>query len=309
MEYLIFAVILLVIVSYMVFSNDLLHEMFDTTNMGQCMNVYTKSKIGDDVMSGSIPRTSYNCPENVCTYNSNLKKCVPNSMHSQPQYQKYCENESYITNMSEQALCTKVGYRWSNGRCVALDKRTQDVCPDSLCTWTSDSCLPKVDKTNEDYDSVNDYCQHITNISPFVSKETCDSIGNNYNWNALIQQCIPNNNKAMPTLDTCWKEGTKENCNLDSLTDCLWIPKQSLITSSSDITTIPSNELKVMESGLDKLNTEVNKYISTITPYQQKIDKESATALIIKVLDQDDKDRFRLETKILPYSIGEFTKV
>lgn len=292
----------------MVFSNDLLHEMFDTANVGQCMNVYTKSKISEDVMSGSIPRTSYNCPENVCTYDSSNKKCVPKQGYNKSLYQDYCANESYITNMSEQSLCNKIGYRWSNGRCIALDKRTQDVCPDS-CSWSNDSCLPKIDRTDEDYDSVNDYCQHITNISPFVSKKTCDDLGSNYNWNALIQQCIPVDSKILPTLDTCWKEGSKEDCNLDSLTDCLWIPKQSLITSSSDITTIPSNELKVMESGLDKLNTEVNKYIDENEKYQRRIDKESATALIIKVLDQDDKDRFKLETKILPYSIGEYSKV
>lgn len=310
-KYYMIIVLLLSLLTFMLLFNDTMKEYFDDEQTGKCMDLYSKSLLkisGINIVTNPGERSYKSCPPILCKYNESDKKCLPVKEHTNNlAIQNYCNKEQYISNISNAELCKKIGYTWKDGICNPSVKRQEDECPvDDLCKWNSEEkeCESKIDKTSNDYDSVQDYCSHLKNLSTSVSKETCNKADKIlYNYNDLTQKCINVSIDSKNINDKCWGDKTINDCmNMsDSHTQCMWIPVLSKVANANDIVNLRDSELKILDSETNKLDTQLQSYISKVKPYQKKIDEEQAAALIIKLVEEDDKSRYKFETKLKDY--------
>jgi hypothetical protein len=312
-KYCISIVFVLTILTFIMFCRDALKEHFTDGQIGKCMNLYSKTLLkssGINIIKNPGNRSYQSCPPTLCQYSNSLQKCMPAQEHINNQsIHNYCEKEQYVQNISNANLCKQIGYTWENGVCNPSIKRKQDECPvDDLCQWDgSDSkCKPKADNTlfsMEDYDSVDDYCGHLKSLSPLVTKETCETAGESYNYNDLREKCINIDINSKNINDKCWGDKSMNECmnDKDPNTNCIWMPTLPIVANAEDIVNLRDTELISLENETDKLDTQLQNYISSVGPYQKKLDEEQAAALIIKLMDEDNKSRYKLEHGLKEY--------
>lgn len=314
-KYCISIVFILSLLTFAMFCRDALKEHFDNTNqqIGKCMNLYSKSLLtssGVDVIDNPGNRSYESCPQVLCQYSDSLKKCIPTADYTNNQaIHDYCQKEQYIENISNEDLCKNIGYTWKNGICNPSVKRTENDCPtNKLCQWNNDTneCNSKSIGSNypiDDYDSVEDYCNHLKSLSPMVSKETCQSAGEAYNYDDLRKKCINIDINSQNINDTCWGNKTLNDCmnEVNTDTQCIWMSTLPKVANANDIKNLRESELITLDGEADKLDKELQTYISSVAPYQEKIDTEQAASLIIKIIDADNKSRFQLETGLDKY--------
>ena len=306
-------VCILSLVTFMLLFKGVMKEHFDEEQVGKCMNLYSRSLLkssGVKVVKNPGERSHRSCPPVLCEYNDSLQKCLPTQEHVNNQaIHDYCNKEQYVENISNANLCNKIGYTWENGVCNPSIKREEAACPtDNLCRWDSEDekCKPKTNMSLysvQDYDSVEDYCGHLKSLSPLVTKETCQNAGESYDYNDLRQRCINVDVNSQNINDKCWGDKTQNECmnDGDPYTHCIWMPTLPKVADVEDIVNLRDFELKTLESEADKLDGQLQSYISTVGPYQKKIDEEQAAALIIKLVDEDNKSRYKLETGLKDY--------
>lgn len=295
--------VILSVLTYCMFFQDTLKEYFEDS--GQCMNLYSAARLNQSnvkLITSPENRGNAICPPHLCQIDDG--KCVPNNTHkSNSVIAEYCSKDKFLEGISQQELCTRMGYNWKDGKCNPSFKRKQEECPtDTVCNWNArkDTCEAKPALnlySHNDYDAVSDYCTHLKSLSEIVDKETCQSMGPRYQWlyNAQICKNIDVNDKNVN--DECWKVESQDDClkkNTDYRT-CLWYPKVADIMSAADLAGLRETELKTMDSQMGRLESEVDKYISRAQPYQEKMDKEQAAKLIIDVMERDNKDRYKFE--------------
>jgi hypothetical protein len=321
-KYCVSLVVILTLLTFMMFFRDAMKEHFTGDTIGKCMNLYSKSLLkgaGVKVIKNPGYRSHESCPPGLCQYSESLERCVPNQEHINNQsMHNYCKKEQYIENISNGKLCSAIGYTWENGICNPSVKRTEDECPtDGICQWDVEKkqCDPSSNRqlySVDDYDSVEDYCSHLKSLSPLVSKETCQNTGESYDYNDLRQKCINVDVNAQNINDKCWGNKTMNEClNDDEETDanCIWMPTLPQVATVDDIKNLRNTELATLESEADKLDTQLQSYISSVGPYQEKLDKEQSAALIIKLMDEDDKSRYKLETGLKDYQQAYVTSL
>lgn len=310
-KYFITVLALLTLLTYIMFCRDAMKEYFIDGKVGKCMNLYSKSKLktsGINVIASPGQRSEITCPPAICQYSDSLKKCIPVQKHANNKnIQNYCSSEEYIEEISNKKLCEQIGYVWDNGKCNPTIKRKEAECPSTLCDWDNEknSCNPKTDSTSysvEDYDSVNDYCQHLKGLSPDVQSMTCQNAGERYNYNDLVKKCINVDINPSNINDECWGTKTQNDC-LDNKSDCVWLPSLPSVSTASDIKGLRSTELETIDKEATLLHREINKYLDTVKPYQDKMDKEQAAKLIIDIVDRDDKDRYKFDKNTKIYQL------
>lgn len=311
-KYCITIVVLLTLITYMMFCRDIMEEYFtNDTKVGQCMNLYSKTKLknsGVKLIENPGNRGEDSCPPVLCQFDSVQNKCLPTSQHANNQgIRNYCLKEHYLENISNKQLCEKLGYSWENGKCNASIKRKEDQCPDDLCGWDDEksTCEPKDHSLyhSSDFDSVSDYCKHLKSLSPTVNPQTCNAAGSSYDYNDLLAKCLNVDVNAENINDKCWGRKNINNCidDGDEHTNCIWYQNVPSISTPADIKGLRKTELETIEKEVDTLGNELNVYINSVKPYQDKLDKEQAAALIVKMIEQDDKDRYKFETGIKSY--------
>lgn len=308
-QYNIFIVSILILLAYILFCKDALTEHFENDEkIGQCMSMYSKSLLNDsDIKLTNNDRTQKNCPTNsgICKFDG--QKCVPIQQNTTDQnIQAYCQKEQSIDQINDKELCQKIGYTWSNDKCNTFTQRTQDECPNNLCDWDKDinSCQPKQNSNlydDKDYDSVQDYCQHLKSLTPIVDKKTCDNMGTGYKWDTLINKCINTDINTKLNNDLCWGTKTEKDCYNDKNDkNCVWIPTiPKILGKNKDaITSLRETELENIKTEVNHLDKELTQYLDTVGEYQTKMDKEQSAALVINMIDKDNKDRYKYETKL-----------
>lgn len=313
-QYYISIVVLLTLLTYIMFCRDAMKEYFtQPEKIGRCMNLYSKSKLkGSNIKIVSAPgiRNNAYCPPEICQFNTTLNKCVPAQAHANNQTVKdYCEREQYIENITNKDLCDKLGYIWENSKCNPTIMRKESECPiDTLCQWDGEKslCKPKNDTTSysvEDYDSVDDYCQHLKSLSPEVQTMTCQNAGEKYNYNDLIGKCINIDVNSINVFDECWGDKNINDCLNDGkeYTNCVWHATLPSVSTATDIKNLRKTELETIEKESVILDEQLNSYLSSVIPYQKKMDEEQSTKLIIDIIDKGDKDRYKFDTGIKNY--------
>lgn len=312
-KYCISLIAILTLLTFMLFFRDTMKEHFEGETIGKCMNLYSKSLLsgaGVKIVKNPGLRSYESCPPELCQYSESLRKCVPAPEHVNNQsIHNYCEKEQYIENISNNKLCSAIGYTWENGVCNPSVKRKEDECPtDSICQWDVEDkkCKPSANRelySVDDYDSVEDYCSHLKSLSPLVSKDTCTNAGASYDYNDLRRKCINIDVNAQNINDKCWGTKTMNECmnDNDPDTNCVWLPTLPQVASVDDIKNLREAELTTLESEADKLDSQLQSYISSVGPYQEKLDKEQSAALIINLMDEDNKVRYKLETGLKGY--------
>jgi hypothetical protein len=307
-KYYITILALITLLTYIMFCRDAMKEYFtEPEPVGKCMNLYSKSKLkssGIKVSSAPGQRSQLSCPPIICQYSTSLNKCTSNQ-----RVKEYCLKEQYIENATNKNLCQKIGYVWENGECNPTNKRKEEQCPtDTLCKWDSEDnlCKPKDGSTTydaEDYDSVDDYCQHLKGLSPDVNSMTCVNAGANYDYNDLMSKCLNVNVNPDNVYDECWGNKSQNNCLDDGQdhTNCVWLPTLPTISTADDIKGLRTTELETIEKESERVRDEINGYIRTVKPYQDKMDKEQAAKLIIDIVDRDNKDRYNFNKGIKDY--------
>jgi hypothetical protein len=317
-QYYVSIVVILILLTYAMFCQDALTEYFENNEqIGQCMNLYSKSLLknaGIKIINNPGQRRNNNCPSPICQYDTTENKCIPSQQNTTSQaIHDYCEKEQYMENITEMDLCRKMGYTWDNGECNPSPKRTEDQCPQTVCDWNSDTknCEPKPGEglySIGDYDSVSDYCGHLKSLTPLVDKQTCNNMGDTYDWNGLVNKCINVDINSQNINDKCWEKQTQNNC-LNPLSteenpneqNCVWIPNLSKVLNADDIRGLRVTELEALEKEINGLDTKLDTYLNSVGPYQHKMDTEQAAALVIKITEKDDKDRYQFEKGIRDY--------
>jgi hypothetical protein len=310
-NYLLVSVVLLIISMYIMFCKDAMTEYFEnqSTQVGQCMNLYSRNQLnstGINVLYNQGERSAQSCPPNICTFDANNKKCIPNRQHADNALiQNYCLKEQYLENMSEMEMCNKLGYTWENNKCNSSHKRNKDDCPQNVCQWEAknNKCIPKsVEKLYNvnDYDSVADYCQHLKSLSPLVTKETCKSMGSAYDWNVLLGKCLNVNINKTDTFDNCWGRDERNKCldKTDKTGNCLWMPNMTSVDDISDIKQLRDIELNIIEKEVNDLDSKLRHYIDSAGQYDNKLSTEQSAKLVQTVLDNNETLKYKLEQGI-----------
>lgn len=297
-------VIILIIIGVIcfLFTYDIGIEYFENNEnreLGQCLSPFSKNRLKVKLFKNSNNRNEDICPNFICKYDDDEQKCLPNdNFKNNAVISEYCNKESYMPPLSDKKICEETGYTFKNDKCITSPKRTQETCPTDLCEYVVNRCQAK--EGSADYDAVNDYCLHLKALPDDVSKKTCQNAGSRYQYNDLIQKCVnvdidPNNSN-----DNCWGKTVEKDC-LNSDENCLWIPYMSNITNPSDLTDLRESELKSINQEVLLMETNLNKLMNELIPYQKKMDEEQSTKLVYKLVKKDDKDRYKLETGINQY--------
>jgi hypothetical protein len=302
-------VLFLTFLAFIMFCRDALKEGFEDGKVGQCMNLYSKSLLNRkdiNLITNPGDRSFESCPPTLCQFSSG--KCIPvDEFNNNQTIKDYCKSEQYLENITQKDLCTKLGYVWDNNKCNPTVKLSEKQCPTGdLCSWNSNiqQCDVNIEFNNDlDYDSVKDYCSHLKSLAPTVSKETCDKAGKEYDYNDLLSKCVNINVNTENVYDECYGQKTQDNClkDGDDNTNCIWFPNLPTVAGAADIKGLRQTELDTLQNEMNKLDTELQSYISSVGPYQQKMDEEQAANLIVKLIERDNKDRYMFETGLTKF--------
>ena len=332
--------LILIFLSYCLFYRDLMIEKFD----GQCLNLNSRGKLGRKgfaIMHSASPRTKQDCPTPLCRFDEEKDECVAKTEYAQDAtIQHYCKTEKFVEKAPSEDMCRKMGFQWNaeTNKCTPSILRDQFNCPTdinqpgffnngkpSLCSWDVANNVCKANKSNvagydyNDFNSVEDYCRHMINLDPNVSKLTCDVASNindqnidvvnnnsnptprareTYDWNHLNQKCLNVNVNPRNVYDQCW--GSTDS--MDECADrthrnskCLWMPYIPKITNEADIKGLRVSEIEMLEKEANHLNHKLDNYLDKSIQYQEKQDTEQAARLILKTIHHDQKTRYHFE--------------